>query len=70
MFLTLVGELPRPTRTPKNLLTGGTESVHTDTKLTQGLEIPMAVSDACKRFEQTVVGSTASRARLGPLTYL
>jgi hypothetical protein len=46
MFLALVGERPRPARTPKNLLAGGTGSVHTETKLAQGLEIPMAVSDA------------------------
>jgi hypothetical protein len=49
MFLALVGERPRPARTPKNLLEGGTGSVRTDTKLAQGLEIPMAVSDAAKR---------------------
>jgi hypothetical protein len=48
MFLGLVGERPRPARIPKNLLAGGTGIVHTDTKLTQRLEIPMAVSDACK----------------------
>jgi len=56
MFLALLGERPRPTRTPKNLQAGGTGSVHTDTKLTQGLEIPMAVADARKRFSQIAVG--------------
>ena len=48
MFLALVGERPEPAHIPKNLLAGGTGSVHTDTQLAQGLEIPMAVSDARK----------------------
>jgi hypothetical protein len=46
MFLALVGERPRPARTSKNLLAGGTGKVHLHNQSTQGLEIPMAVSDA------------------------
>ena len=50
MFLTLVREPPSPARTPKNLLAGGTGKVHLHNKSTQGLEIPMAVSDAAERY--------------------
>ena len=51
MFLALVGEKPRPTRASKNLLVGGTGRVRLHNKSAQRLEIPMAVSDARKRFE-------------------
>jgi hypothetical protein len=50
MFLASVGKRPRPARTSKNLLVGGTGRVRLRNKFTQGLEIPMAVSDASKRF--------------------
>jgi len=59
MFLALVGERPRPVRIPKNLLAGGTGSVHTDTQLTQRLEIPMAVSEASNADNQIAVGVSA-----------
>jgi hypothetical protein len=56
MFLALVGERPSPARIPKNLLAGGTGSVHTDSKSTQRLEIPMAVSDALNADDRIAVG--------------
>src|SRR4029453_1735953 len=67
MFLALVGERPRPARTPKNLLAGGTGSVHTDTKLAQGLEIPMAVSEARNADDRVAVGASNLRSLRRPL---
>src|SRR4051794_25407680 len=69
MFLALVGEQPRPTRTPKNLLAGGTESVHTDSQRTQGLEIPMAVSEAsCARTGRHSVTGLNQAEATSPLS--
>ena len=62
MFLALLSERPEPARIPKNLLAGGTGNVHTDTKLTQGLEIPMAVSDARNAEDRIAVGVSVQRA--------
>jgi len=56
MFLALVRERPRPARTSKNLLAGGAGRVHPDTQFTPRLEIPMAVSEARKRFSRTAIG--------------
>ena len=56
MFLALVGERPRPARTSKNLLAGGTGRVRLHNKSAQGLEIPMAVSDALNAGGRIAVG--------------
>ena len=68
MFLASVGEPPRPARTPKNLLAGGTGRVRLHNKSAQGLEIPMAVSDARNAEERIAVGVSDRRTlKGGPL---
>src|SRR5436190_11144564 len=68
MFLALVGERPRPARTSKNLLAGGTGKVHLHNKSTQGLEIPMAVSDARNADDRIAVGVSGPKRRKCKIT--